>query len=145
MSNILVNKSSFQSCSFKLLIEFWILRIALRATALLFQMPNSHSNTAIDGIVKQHIGSDWQALAFFLKQPAPAYAKDSSYDREYLSAYAFRTCITTWKTYSNEVNRKKKESEGENSESDSFQQQRNKQGREQKQHLHNQTYLESST
>uniref|UniRef100_A0A1B0A7A6 Reverse transcriptase RNase H-like domain-containing protein n=1 Tax=Glossina pallidipes TaxID=7398 RepID=A0A1B0A7A6_GLOPL len=91
-------KVTQQEDKLALLIEFWILRIALGATALLFvivphcsilkQMPSSHSNTAIDGIVKQHIGNGWQPLAFFLKQLGPAYAKYSSYESEYLSAYS---------------------------------------------------------
>uniref|UniRef100_D3TPK5 Evolutionarily conserved signaling intermediate in Toll pathway, mitochondrial n=1 Tax=Glossina morsitans morsitans TaxID=37546 RepID=D3TPK5_GLOMM len=46
---------------------------------------------------------------------------------------SFASCIITWKTYSNEANRKKEESEGENSESDSFQQQRKKQNSEEQQ------------
>uniref|UniRef100_A0A1A9ZYS4 ECSIT N-terminal domain-containing protein n=1 Tax=Glossina pallidipes TaxID=7398 RepID=A0A1A9ZYS4_GLOPL len=46
---------------------------------------------------------------------------------------SFASWIITWKTYSNEVNRKKEESEDENSESDSFQQQRKKQGSEEQQ------------
>uniref|UniRef100_A0A1A9ZCL8 Uncharacterized protein n=1 Tax=Glossina pallidipes TaxID=7398 RepID=A0A1A9ZCL8_GLOPL len=46
---------------------------------------------------------------------------------------SFASCIITWKTYSNEVNRKKEESDGENSESYSFQQQHKKQGSEEQQ------------